>query len=231
VSVFAQVDSYGNKVFPTKFIAPQVYNQVQDPIDLLLPPVTMGPFDYYNVSNGTWGFAETDVQVSINNPSRVVGTDNRITGYAGPRYVYYSSNAGFTWNSTTSSIGSNQGDPVFTADSAGNFYLCVLNSGCYVYKSVDGGATWTGPTLIVSNGNADKEWICADPTNGTYKNHVYVAFQPVHKLIFIEVLTTVLHGLLLSQVLVQVLLIRDQILLWVLAVLFMLHGIMEAEQL
>jgi hypothetical protein len=176
VSIFAQVDSYGNKVFPTKLIAPQVFKQAQDPVDLLLPPVAMGAFDYYNVSNGTWGFCETDCQVSINNPNIVVGTDNRITGYSGPTYVYYSSNAGATWSATTSGLSGSQGDPVFTADSSGALYLCILNSGVYTYKSVNGGASWTGPTLIVSNGNADKEWICADPTNGTYKNNVYMAY-------------------------------------------------------
>jgi len=138
--------------------------------------IQYGPFDNYQVG-ALGGYAETSICVNPLNPLNFCGTDNRCTGYAGTgnRSIFYTTDGGVTWNASNLPA-SNQGDPVLTADDQGNFYFACLNSGPEVFKSVNNGATWTGPTVVVANGNADKEWIWADQTTGTFKNNVYVAY-------------------------------------------------------
>ena len=175
INTFAQIDpneKKSNIAYPTKFIpilaiAPQPYGA-----DVVLPYES---FDVYQVSNGA-GFCETSVAVNPLNSMNAVGTDNRITGFAGGRYVYYTTNGGVVWNQTQSNIFNNQGDPVLAADAQGNFYLACLNNGMLVFKSVDGGATWNSLGNINSNSQADKEWIACDQTSSTYKNNVYTAY-------------------------------------------------------
>jgi len=172
-SVFAQVsDNITNNPYSLRLIRPLAWNQEPYGIDAI---ISNGPFDNIRVST-TNGFAETDIIGGMRNHSNFVGTDNRITGYAGPTYVYYTNDAGITWTATTSGLSGNQGDPAFATDSAGNFYLAVLQSGVRVFKSIDGGASWTNLGNVFTNANADKEWIWCDQTNGTYKNNVYTAY-------------------------------------------------------
>jgi hypothetical protein len=137
------------------------------------PPISVGPFDNYQISSSN-GFAETDIAVNPRNHNNFVGSDNRVTGFSGTPLVYYTTDGGVNWYST--SISSNQGDPVFCADSLGNFYLAVLSSGVRLLKSTNGGVSWTNLGNIVTNSNADKEWIAADQTAGAYQNHVYMAY-------------------------------------------------------
>lgn len=172
-SLIAQVDNSQLKTtekYPTKFIPPKAYTTQSYGLDAV---ISVGPFDNYQVS-GTAGFCETDINVNVRNPLNFVATDNRITGFVGTPFIFFTTDGGVTWGNT--SIPGNQGDPVFASDSLGNFYLAVLNNGVQIYKSTNGGLNWTNLGLIVSNANADKEWIAADQTNGTYKNHVYMAY-------------------------------------------------------
>ncbi len=170
-TVSSQVsDDLSNNPYSLRLITPKVYNQDPTISDII---ISNGPFDNYRVSSNN-GFAETDIIGSMTNHSNFVATDNRITGFSGPAYVYYTTDNGITWGSTT--VSGSQGDPAFAADSAGNFYLAVLSSGVRVYKSVNGGASWTNLGNAFSNSQTDKEWIWADQTNGTYKNHVYIAY-------------------------------------------------------
>lgn len=77
-------------------------------------------------------------------------------------------------------------DPGLTVDTAGNFYTVILSfnstsepNGLFVYKSTDGGATWSGPVTVI-NGVAgvfeDKELIACDRSDGLYTNNLYVAW-------------------------------------------------------
>lgn len=173
VSIFSQIDPNDHKITPPMPLW-KVYTKAftQEPygIDAV---ISVGPFDNYQVST-TNGFAETDIAVNPRNTNNFVASDNRVTGFAGTPWVYYTTNGGVVWNNTA--ITSNQGDPVFCADSLGNFYLAVLSNGVRLYKSTDGGVSWTNLGNIVNNANADKEWIWADQTGGTYQNHVYMAY-------------------------------------------------------
>ncbi len=171
MSAYSQNTDITNNPYSLRVIVPLAWNQESYGIDAV---ISNGPFDNYDIS-GSWGFAETDITVSINNPQNFVATDNRVIMSAGAAVIFYTTNAGVTWQSS-SSVGVSQGDPAFSADSAGNLYFAVLNSGIKVMKSVNGGASWTNLGNIFTNANADKEWIWCDQTNGTYKNNVYAAY-------------------------------------------------------
>lgn len=59
-------------------------------------------------------------------------------------------------------------DPVVETDSAGNFYYYTLpdlatGPRCELFRSTDGGATWTGPVL--ANGG-DRAWMTIDKSGG-----------------------------------------------------------------
>jgi hypothetical protein len=165
--------SFGQVAYPTKLTLPQAYQRGPEIYGQL--PISVGPFDNYLVSP-TNGFLETDICVNPTNPNNFVFTDNRVTGFSGTPLIYYTTNGGVNWNQA--SVSSSQGDPAFTADAQGNFYLAALSTSVtsiWVYKSVNAGVTWS---LIASvgSGQVDKEWIAADQTTGTYQNHVYIAF-------------------------------------------------------
>lgn len=174
INAYGQIDPnvpFSDKIFKTNVIMPKVYPLEPYGIDLITIPV--GAFDNYQVSSSN-GFAETDIAVNPRDPLNFVATDNRVTGFSGTPLVYYTTDGGVSWLST--SISSNQGDPVFAADSLGNFYCALLSSGIRLLKSTNKGVSWTNLGNIVNNANADKEWIAADQTGGPYQNHVYMAY-------------------------------------------------------
>ena len=173
VNIFSQIDPNeptSTKTYEMKLVLPRAYTTQPYGIDAV---ISVGPFDNYQVSTSS-GFAETDIAVNRRDPLNFVASDNRVTGFVGTPWVYYTTNGGVSWSNT--SISSNQGDPVFCSDSLGNFYLAVLSSGIRLYKSSNGGASWTNLGNIVNNSNADKEWIWADQTAGPFQNHVYMAY-------------------------------------------------------
>ncbi|HAX47540.1 MAG TPA: T9SS type A sorting domain-containing protein [Ignavibacteria bacterium] len=174
INAFSQIDpnqETSTNTYPLKLVMPKVYPIEPYGIDLIT--IQVGAFDNYQVSS-TNGFAETDIAVNPRDPLNFVATDNRVTGFAGTPLIYYTTDGGISWLST--SISSNQGDPVFCADSLGNFYCAVLSNGIRLLKSTNKGASWTSLGNIVNNSNADKEWIAADQTGGPYQNHVYMAY-------------------------------------------------------
>jgi hypothetical protein len=165
-------------ITPLHVILPMAYEQgTQYGIDNTQAGILNGAFDYYQISSNN-GFAENSIAANPSNPLNFITTDNRITGFSGPTYVYYTTNGGVNWTATTSGLSSNAGDPVLAFDGQNNAYLSVLyGSGSLavrVFKSVDGGATWTLLGNLNGGGNYDKEWIACDQTQGTYKNNVYV---------------------------------------------------------
>ncbi|NOS84609.1 MAG: T9SS type A sorting domain-containing protein [Ignavibacteria bacterium] len=172
-NAYSQIDpneQVSGNSFPLKLVLPRVFAPEPYGVDAV---ISVGAFDNYQVSTNN-GFAETDIAVNPRDVNNFVASDNRVTGFSGTPWVYYTTNGGVTWSNTA--IASNQGDPVFCADSLGNFYCAVLSSGIRLLKSTDKGVTWTNLGNIVSNANADKEWIAADQTGGPFQNHVYMAY-------------------------------------------------------
>lgn len=172
-NAYSQIDpneQVSGNTYPLKLVLPRVFAPEPYGVDAV---ISVGAFDNYQVSTNN-GFAETDIAVNPRDPLNFVASDNRVTGFSGTPWVYFTTNGGVTWGNTA--ISSNQGDPVFCADSLGNFYLAVLSSGIRLLKSTDKGVSWTNLGNIVNNSNADKEWIAADQTGGPFQNHVYMAY-------------------------------------------------------
>ena len=67
-----------------------------------------------------------------------------------------------------------RGDVLTAYDSDGNLYYENMYgniNGCVVKKSSDNGQTWTAPVVAIQG--VDKNWMCADMTEGPYSNYVY----------------------------------------------------------
>src|SRR5437870_5353266 len=104
--------SQENVAYPTRVILPQALWSYGNEMSSELP-ISVGPFDNYVISP-TAGFLETDICVNPANPNNFVATDNRITGFVGNTYVYYTTDGGVTWNSPfPNGVTGNQGDPAF----------------------------------------------------------------------------------------------------------------------
>ena len=77
-------------------------------------------------------------------------------------------------------------DPGITVDTAGNFYAVILSfnsisepNGLFVYKSTDGGVTWSGPVTVINGVPGvfeDKELIACDRSGGPYTDNLYVTW-------------------------------------------------------
>lgn len=162
-----------NKEYPTtRLILPQAYTPEPYGIDNVQGVVSNGPFDNYTISTSA-GFMETDVIVNRANPLNFVATDNRII--TGANYVYYTTNGGVSWGSST--VPTSYGDPVFASDAAGNLFLGYLSSaGVRLQRSTNSGASWNSAVTISGTVSCDKEWFACDQTTGTYKNNIYMAY-------------------------------------------------------
>ncbi len=86
----------------------------------------------------------------------------------------YSTNGGQTWTFPgVLSPGQFRSDPVLDSDAAGNFFYSSLSSvtAAQVFKSVDGGITWTGPASAFGG---DKQWLAVDDrVSGLGAGHIY----------------------------------------------------------
>ncbi|MCK4252179.1 exo-alpha-sialidase [candidate division WOR-3 bacterium] len=77
-------------------------------------------------------------------------------------------------------------DPGITVDTAGNFYAVILSfnstsepNGLFVYKSTDGGVSWSDPVSVINGVSGvfeDKELIACDRSDGPYTDNLYVAW-------------------------------------------------------
>jgi hypothetical protein len=77
-------------------------------------------------------------------------------------------------------------DPGLTVDQYGTFYAVVLAytstsqpNGLFVYRSTDGGLTWSGPYTVIDavpNVFEDKELIACDGTGSLFDGNLYVAW-------------------------------------------------------
>lgn len=76
-------------------------------------------------------------------------------------------------------------DPVMSYTAGGDILACVLSlttdqsfSALHVYRSTNGGTSWSEPIAAVDEGGAfgfeDKQWINVDRTNSPYQDRVYI---------------------------------------------------------
>jgi hypothetical protein len=86
--------------------------------------------------------------------------------------VAFSADGGHSWTADVLDPGQFRSDPVLDFDVDGNFYYSSLSSitSTEVFKSVDGGATWSNPIHAFGG---DKQWLAIDRTMGIGSGNIY----------------------------------------------------------
>ncbi len=119
---------------------------------------------------------ETSMAIDPTDPDRIVigwRQFNTVTSHFRRAGNAYSHDGGATWNNQpTLENGRWRSDPVLAADADGNFFYYSLSSGtaAEMFKSTDGGVSWTGP---VNAFGGDKQWMAIDRTDGIGRNNIY----------------------------------------------------------
>jgi hypothetical protein len=142
------------------------------------------------VNNDTTNQVQNEEQVVMNPTDTTnlvaVWRDFRL-GYRQVTYAY-TYDGGLTWGQGLFSEPQYNwdSDPGLTVDTAGNFYAVILSynstsepNGLFVYKSTDGGATWSGPVTVINGVPGvfeDKELIACDRSTGPYTSNLYVTW-------------------------------------------------------
>jgi hypothetical protein len=152
--------------------------------------------------------SESELEVNPLNSSNMVGASKRFinpTTYAFTMAAYSSFDGGESWaeappltllgNQDPNRAWSGISDPAIAWDNRGNCYLAALpfpgptspfaTLGIAVYKSADGGLSWSGPNFIHESTQDDKQWATSDRTpSSPHYGHVYLAWDDGNKLAF-----------------------------------------------
>ncbi|MCB0722147.1 MAG: T9SS type A sorting domain-containing protein [Ignavibacteriae bacterium] len=136
--------------------------------------VSVGPFDNIRATTVA-GFGEPHILVNPTNPLNFVAGDNRAV--VSSSNIYVTNDGGLNWSNV--STGSSQGDPVFAFDHNGWAYYTVLFNGVRVWRSTNGGTSWSnlGNAFSTASNVTDKQWVAGDQTNGTYSNYLYLTYS------------------------------------------------------
>jgi hypothetical protein len=144
--------------------------------------------------------SESDLAVNPLNPSNMVGSSKRFTNIADYVFslaAYATFDAGHTWTETILPLTDTDGttypsttDPAVAFDDLGNVYIIALpwrgetgpnkgqTIGISVYRSTDGGLTWSTPVLIHSSTADDKQAVWGDTNLGSpFRGNVYTAWD------------------------------------------------------
>ena len=173
----------------------------QPPTALEIPRSTASEVPVgYAVAATQGSVFETTIAISPANPQIAVAAGMRFKINARERtkfvQTFWSDDGGLTWDysdrmslTTSKATYEFQGDPVVAFDSAGVAYAVTLvsagpmgnstRSGICVWRSTDGGRTWSEPMPIVERQGEkfdDKEWIGIDTTGGPRDGTMYVAW-------------------------------------------------------
>ncbi|MGF6921542.1 sialidase family protein [Paraburkholderia sp. 40] len=135
--------------------------------------------------------SESTIEVNPTNPYNMVGSSKRFTDphtYAFSLAAYSTFDAGRSWQEAAP-LGLLAGwdgvsDPTVAFDDVGGAYLVALPfqgaepMAIAVYKSTDGGLTWSAPNLIHSAPGDDKQSAAGDTNPGSpYHGRVYAAWD------------------------------------------------------
>jgi hypothetical protein len=149
--------------------------------------------------------SESDLEANPLNPSNLVGSSKKFRNPATYDFTlaaYSSFDGGESWAESPPlgllSGWSGVSDPAIAWDNAGNAFLAALpfnlasTLGIAIYKSVDGGRTWSAPNFIHPSTGDDKQWATGDGSPASpYYGRVYVAWDDGSALAFARTLD---HG-------------------------------------
>lgn len=137
--------------------------------------------------------SESCIVVNPNNPMQVVSSSkkfNNIQTYDFILATEYSTDGGLSWNDSAPLPTPGftlLTDPTLAWDDVGNIYLVGLSGnnppafntiGIEIYKSTDGGQTWSAPNRIHTSPDDDKQWAAGDTNPASpFHGHVYAVWD------------------------------------------------------
>ena len=138
--------------------------------------------------------SECSIAINPNNPDQMVAASKKfadIQTYDFTLATEYSADGGQTWQAS-SPLALPEGatvmtDPTLAWDDSDNVFLVGLTGynpptwdtiGIAIYKSSDGGATWSAPNPIHDSAADDKQWAAGDTSaKSPFRGHVYAVWD------------------------------------------------------
>jgi hypothetical protein len=138
--------------------------------------------------------SECSIAINPNNPNQMVAASKKfanIQTYDFTLATEYSSDGGQTWQASPP-LALPEGatvmtDPTLAWDDSNNVFLVGLTGydpptwdtiGIVIYKSSDGGATWSAPCPIHDSAADDKQWAAGDTSaKSPFRGHVYAVWD------------------------------------------------------
>ncbi len=137
--------------------------------------------------------SESSILINPNNPMQIVSGSKKfrdIHNYDFTLATEYSNDGGLGWHDSADLPMpgfSLLTDPALAWDDAGNVFLVGLSGnnpptfdtvGIVIYKSTDGGKTWSAPNLIHTSTGDDKQWAAGDGNPvSPFHGHVYAVWD------------------------------------------------------
>ena len=152
--------------------------------------------------------SESCLAINPNNPQQIVVASKKfinIRTYDFTLATAHSSDGGLNWKASSDlallSNWTGISDPALAWDDSGNVFLAALpfnnppggvRIGMAIYKSTDGGQTWSKPNLIHVSSMDDKQWTAGDGNPGSkFRGRVYAVWDGPGGLCFARTLD---HG-------------------------------------
>jgi hypothetical protein len=138
--------------------------------------------------------SESSIAINPNNPNQIVAASKKfanIRTYDFTLATEYSADGGQTWHASPALAlptgATVMTDPTLAWDDSNNVFLVGLTGynpptwntiGIVIYKSSDGGASWSAPNPIHNSPNDDKQWAAGDThPKSPFHGHVYTVWD------------------------------------------------------